>query len=130
MSVASLFKGHFMDGGPFFMTLHFIMWLLVILYSIKFIQNYKSSDKNLKKLEKFNSTIIFIGAFGFLFSWFYRMLGMYSAFSIAETAQDISPNLLAGGLRVSLIAPLYAFFLFLTSSIIWFFFRNKVKALT
>lgn len=130
MSVANLLKGHYMDGGPFFMTLHFITWILVILYVVKFIQNFKSNNKDLKKLEKFNSTILFVGAFGLLFSWFYRMIGMYSAFTIAENAQDISPALLAGGLRVSLIAPLYAFFLFLVTSIIWFSFRNKIKALS
>jgi len=129
MSVASLFKGHFADGGPFFMTLHFIMWALVILYMVMFIRNYRSNEKDLKKLDKFNSTILFIGTFGFLFSWFYRMLGMYGALSTIASAQDISPNILAGGLRVSYIAPLYAFFLFLISSLIWFFFRNKVKAL-
>jgi len=128
MSVANLLKGNFIEGGPFFMTLHFIMWILVILYTILFLINYYSDKKDLKKLEKFNSTIIFIGAFGFLFSWFYRMLGMYSALSTIAAAQDISPSLLAGGLRVSLIAPLYAFFLFLTSSLIWFVFRNKIKA--
>ena len=128
MSVASFLKGNFIDGGPFFMTLHFIMWILVILYTILFLINYYSDKKDLKKLEKFNSTIIFIGAFGFLFSWFYRMLGMYGALSTIAAAQDISPSVLAGGLRVSLIAPLYAFFLFLTSSLIWFVFRNKIKA--
>ena len=127
MSFASLLKGNFIDGGPFFMTLHFLMWVLVILYTIRFLRNYYSNNKDLKKLSKFNSTIIFIGGFGFLLSLFYRTLGIYGALASIEIAQDISPTILAGGLRVSLIAPLYSFFLFLISSLIWFVFRNKIQ---
>ncbi|MCK5171020.1 MAG: hypothetical protein KAQ75_14175 [Bacteroidales bacterium] len=127
MSLANLLKENFMDGGPFFMTLHYIMWILIILYTIRFLRNYYSKNKDLKKLIKFNSTIIFIGGFGFLFSLFYQALGISGALASIEVAQDISPSLLAGGLRVSLIAPLYSFFLFLISSIIWFVFRNLIK---
>ena len=127
MSFASLLKGNFIDGGPFSMTLHYIMWFLVILYTVRFLRNYYSKNKDLKKLNKFNSTIIFIGGFGFLLSLFYRTMGIYGALASIEVAQDISPTILAGGLRVSLIAPLYSFFLFLTSSLIWFIFRNKIQ---
>jgi len=128
MSVADLLKGNFIDGGPLFMTLIYIMWVLVIIITIKFLRNFYSNKKDLKKLEKFNFTIIFIGAFVFLFSLFYRNLGIYGALSTIIDAQDISPSILANGLRVSYIAPLYSFFLFLVSSLIWFFFRNKIKA--
>ncbi|MBI9055861.1 MAG: hypothetical protein JEY96_18710 [Bacteroidales bacterium] len=128
MSVVDLLKGNFVDGGPFFMTLHYIMWILVILYSIRFIRNFYSDKKDLKKLEKFNSTILFIGTFGFLLSLFYRTLGIYGALSSILEAQDIAPTIIANGFRVSLIAPLYSFFLFLVSSLIWFIFRNKIKA--
>jgi len=129
MSVADLLKGNFIDGGPFFMTLHYIMWVLVIIYVIKFLRAYKSKTKDLMKLNKFNSTILFIGVFGFLLSLFYRTLGIYGALSAIIEAQDIAPSVLANGLRVSFIAPLYAFFLFLVSSLVWFIFRNKIKAL-
>ena len=128
MSLASLLKQNFIDGGPFFMTLHYIMWLLVIIFTVRFLRNYFSENKDLKKLGKFNSIIIFIGGFGFLLAFFYQNLGFYGALVSIEQAQDISPTLLLGGLRVSLIAPLYSFFLFLISGLIWFIFRNLIKA--
>jgi heme/copper-type cytochrome/quinol oxidase subunit 2 len=127
MSVADLLKGNFIDGGPLFMTLVYIMWVLVIIITIKFLRNHRSKDRDLKKLEKLNSTILFIGAFVFLFSLFYRSLGIYGALSTIIDAQDISPSILANGLRMSYIAPLYSFFLFLVTSLIWFLFRNKIK---
>lgn len=127
MSVADLLRENFLEGGPFFMTLHYIMWILVIIIAIRFLRNYYSKNKDLKKMDKFNATIIFIGAFGFLFSLFYRNVGIYSALSSIEVTPDISTSLLIHGLKISLIAPLYSFFLFLTTCLIWFIFRNLIK---
>lgn len=126
MSVADLLKENFIDGGPFFMTLHYLMWILVIVFTILATKNFRTTNRNYKKLEKFNTTILFIGGFGLLFSLFYRTMGMYSAFSVLETSSDISPSLVAGGLKASLIAPLYSLFLFLVTGIIWFIFRLKI----
>lgn len=127
MSLASLIKQNFLEGGPFFMTLHFIMWILVIIFAVRFLFNYFSKSKNTKRLTKFNATIIFIGGFGFLLAIFYQNMGLYGALSAIEHAADISPALIVGGLRVSLIAPLYSFFLFLISFLIWFVFRNLIR---
>lgn len=128
MSVYSLLKGHFAEGGPLFMTLLCIMWILVFFYSIRFIKNYRSTDRDYKTLEKFNSIIIFIGGFGFLFSLFHRTMGIYGALSALEITSDISPTLVASGFKASLVAPLHSLFLFLVTSIIWFIFRNKIKS--
>lgn len=128
MSIAELLKQHFLEGGPFFMLLHYIMWILVILYVVKFLRNYRLENKDSKKLSKYNSTILFIGGFGLLLAIFFQHVGFYGALSAIEQAQDISPKLIMGGLRISFIAPLYAFFLFLVSFFIWFVFRNKIRA--
>jgi hypothetical protein len=128
MSVADLLKENFIDGGPFFMILHYLLWILVIYNSIRFIINYRSTNRDYKKLEKFNATILFIGGFGLLFSLFYRTIGMYSAFAALEVAGDISPSHLVSGLKASLVAPLYSLFLFLVTSIIWFNNRNKIRS--
>ena len=124
MSVADLLKQNFMDGGPGFMTLHYLMWILVITLTVIAIKSIRKS--NYKKLEKLNTTILFIGGFGLLFSLFYRTMGLYNAFSVLETTSDISPTLVAGGLKASLVAPLYSLFLFLVTGIIWFTFRLKI----
>lgn len=127
MSVADLLKENFMEGGPFFMTLNYILWILVIIFIIRFIRNYKSTTKDIKKLEYFNSTILFIGTFGFLLMLFFRYIGIFGALSAIERAQDISPAIIIKGFRVSFIAPLYSFFLFLVTFLTWFIFRNLIK---
>lgn len=118
---------HLLIGGPIFMSLIYIMWIVVIFFAIKFLVNYFSENRDLQKLAKQNSLIIFIGSFAFLFGLLGQIVGMYGALLSIQAAGDISPALIAGGLRISLLAPLYGFVLFLISGIIWFVFRNLIK---
>lgn len=127
MSLFSLIKQSFLLGGPFFMTIHLILWILVIFFTVKFLLNYFSDKRNLKKLNKMKSYILFIGGYGFLLSIFYQLLGFFGALSAIEIAHDISPAMILGGFKISLIAPLFSLFLLLISSIIWFFFRNLIQ---
>ena len=54
MSVTGLLKENFIEGGPFFMTLHYISWILVIVLSIRFMKSFRSKNRDYKKLDKFN----------------------------------------------------------------------------
>ena len=118
---------HLFMGGIYFMLPIYIMWIVVIFFTIKFLLNYYSENKDLKKLAKQNSFIIFIGSFAFLFGLLGQIIGLYNALLAIQAAGDISPGLMAGGLRVSLIAPLYGFILFLISSVVWFIYRNLIR---
>ncbi|HAF29502.1 MAG TPA: hypothetical protein DCG75_10685 [Bacteroidales bacterium] len=115
---------HLVIGGIYFMLPIYMMWIVVIFFSIKFLVNYFSGNKDLKKLSKQNSLILFIGSFAFLFGLLGQVIGLSQALQAIQAAGDISPALMAGGLRVSLLAPLYGFVLFLISGIIWFVYRN------
>ena len=42
MSVADLLKQNFMDGGPGFMTLHYLMWILVISFTVIAIKSIRN----------------------------------------------------------------------------------------
>jgi biopolymer transport protein ExbB/TolQ len=118
---------HLFVGGISFMLPIYLMWIAVIILSIKFLINYFSKNKDLQKLGKQNSLIIFIGSFAFLFGLLGQILGLYGALQAIQSAGDISPALMAGGLKVSLIAPLYGLILLVISSVIWFIFRNLIR---
>jgi biopolymer transport protein ExbB/TolQ len=118
---------HLFVGGISFMLPIYLMWIAVIILSVKFLINYFSKNKDLQKLAKQNSLILFLGSFAFLFGLLGQILGLYGALQAIQSAGDISPAIMAGGLRVSLIAPLYGLVLLVISSIIWFVFRNLVK---
>ena len=127
MSIAQLVKENFAEGGPMFMLLIYILWLMVFIQVVRFILEFKSQNRKQLKLERINLSILFIGGFSVLLATFYRTTGLYNAFSVLENTSDISPTLVAGGFKASLIAPLYSLLLFLVSSMVWFI--NKTKML-
>lgn len=49
-----------------------------------------------------------------------QLIGLMEAFSAIERAGDVSPAILAGGLKVSMITTLYGIFIYMLSIIIWF----------
>lgn len=118
---------HLYEGGPFFMFPIAIMWIVVILLSSLQFFNYFSSKRNDEKIAKRNSTILFIGSFALLFGMFGQLLGLYQALDAIERAGDISPFLIAGGLKISLLTVIYGFSLLLFSSLIWFIIKNLIS---
>ncbi|PLX11612.1 MAG: hypothetical protein C0597_14780 [Marinilabiliales bacterium] len=114
-------------GGIYFMLPIYIMWVVVIFLSIKFLVNYFSPEPNIKKLQQQNSTILFIGSFAFLFGLLGQIIGLYYALEAIQAAHDLSPTIMAGGLKVSFIAPLYGFVLLLLSSVVWFIYRTLIR---
>ena len=105
----------------------YIMWIVVIFFTIKFLVNYFSQNRDFKKLSKHNSLILFIGSFAFLLGLFGQILGLYQVLACVYDAGDMSPSLIAGGIKVTLLTSIYGFVLFLISGIIWFVFRNLLK---
>lgn len=59
------------------------------------------------------------GLFTLVVGIFGQLIGLYQAFSAIERAGAISPALLAGGLKVSMITTLYGITIFLLSYLIW-----------
>jgi biopolymer transport protein ExbB/TolQ len=48
-----------------------------------------------------------------------QLMGLYNAFGAIEKAMDISPPILAGGLKVSMITTIYGALIFLISYLLW-----------
>lgn len=106
----------------------FIMWIVVIFMAIRLLVQFKQGNKPIGKLTRQNEIILFVGSFAFLFGVLGQVIGLFNAFGIIEEVEEISPALLAGGLRVSSLAPIYGLVLFLVSGIIWFVFRSLINA--
>jgi len=121
-----LLKHHY-EGGPLFMTIIYALWILVLIMAIRWIYIYLKGSSTAVKLKNQNNSILFVGSFAFLLGIFGQAIGLYQAFQAIYTAGDISPALIAGGLRVSMLTTLYGFALLLVSSLIWATFRHLNK---
>ncbi|MDA3865141.1 MAG: hypothetical protein PF489_00170 [Salinivirgaceae bacterium] len=118
---------HFFEGGPLFMSLIYALWLAVIFISASVLYKVLKANSVKGKLHKQNSWVLFLGSLGFLTGIFAQMIGLFQAMRAIESAGDISPALIAGGFKVSLLAPLYGFGLLLFSGIAWFLLRKVIQ---
>ena len=120
MSIIELF----LTGGVLFMSIITILGIAMIIYSVKsFIAVFAKNDysgKGINYVLMFGSLALIIGLLG-------QAIGMFQSFGIIQEVGDISPALIAGGLKVSMIAPLYGAIYFIISFPIWVVLREKIK---
>ena len=110
----------FKMGGPLFMgiltAVLFIILAIAVFYFIIIIRkDFKDIDETRKRLKYIKS----FGLFGLVMGILGQMIGLYSAFSAIDRAKDISPAIMMGGLKVSLITPMYGMIIFLISYLLW-----------
>jgi biopolymer transport protein ExbB/TolQ len=107
-------------GGPLFMGiltgLLFVILVIAIFYVVIIVRkDYKNLEEARKRLRYIKS----IGLFALVTGLLGQMIGLYMAFSAIEQAMDVSPAIMAGGLKVSMIAPMYGMVIFLISYVLW-----------
>lgn len=61
-----------------------------------------------------------IGLFALIVGILGQLIGLYQAFDAIQQMGNVSPSMLAGGLKVSMISALYGFVIFIIAYIIWF----------
>ena len=94
------------EGGPFFMyPLFFIIILLLVLIVKGFLQK--------ESVEKTISLISSIALFAIVWGFLGQIIGLIGAFDAIESVGDVSPAVLAGGLKVAFLAPVFGMFAFL-----------------
>ncbi len=111
----------FYMGGPLFMGI--LTTLLVIMlatsgYFFVAISSGKAADK-----PNFSHKLTYVksvGLFTMITGILGQLIGLLTAFQAIERAGDISPGMLAGGLKVSMITTLYGILIYLISILIWF----------
>lgn len=68
----------------------------------------------------FGKRMVFhLGLFGLVLGLLGQSIALYEAMAAIEAMGSVSPALLAGGLRVSLIAPMYGLGIFTTALLCW-----------
>ncbi|MEQ9405788.1 MAG: MotA/TolQ/ExbB proton channel family protein [Cyclobacteriaceae bacterium] len=105
-------------GGPLFMSILTILLIGVIAAVVKYLGAVKKKAGDLDLIKS-------IGLFALVFGIFGQLLGLFQAFQSIEMAGTVSPALLVGGLKVSMITTLYGMTIFLISYGIWFFLSLK-----
>lgn len=111
----------FYMGGPLFMGILTSLLVVMLAVSVYFLISISSGKANEKPNFRHQLTYVkSVGLFTMITGILGQLIGLMSAFKAIEQANDISPGILAGGLKVSLITTLYGIFIYLFSILIWF----------
>ena len=97
----------FMEGGALFMSLILICLLISIYFIFKSVLNIKTNrDVSIKMLKHISDAGLLALTLGVLGAF----LGLISAFDAIEASGQAEPSILAGGIKVALLSPLFGLF--------------------
>ena len=104
----------FMEGGALFMSLILICLLISIYFTAKSFLNIKSNVEISKKMLKHISDS---GTLGLALGVMGAFLGLITAFDVLEATGEAQPGIIAGGLKVALLSPLFGLLTFSLSKL-------------
>ncbi len=111
----------FYEGGPFFMGILTLILLVVLVMGVtNAIIIFKNNSGLNEKMNQHLSRIKSVGLFGLVFGILGQLIGLYSAFVQIQAMGNVSPAILAGGIKVSMITTIYGIIIFLIAYLIWF----------
>ena len=108
---------HWMGGILFMSVLSISLTLIIGTTVLNFIRVSRDNYNPTKQILVIND-IRAIGIFAIVWGVFGQSIGLFSALQAIEAAGDISPSMIYGGLKVSMITTLYGLFIFLLSWLI------------
>ena len=79
------------------------------------------------KSEKYQGLLKHLGIFALIFGLFTQLLSLIQIMSALEQIGEVSTAMLAGGLRVSLIAPIYGLIIFLLANLAIILLKLKAQ---
>ena len=104
----------FMEGGALFMSLVLICLLISIYFTVKSLLNIKKNIEISKKMLKHISDS---GTLGLALGVMGAFIGLIAAFDVLEATGGAAPSIIAGGLKVALLSPLFGLFTFSVSKL-------------
>ena len=100
--------GKFIDGGPVFTVVIFVCLLIILaLFVVAFIKKEDSE----KAMNLMKHIAWFAVAWGFMG----RTFGLIHAFDAVAAHGELTPSLLADGLKMALVDPLFGIFIFIVA---------------
>ena len=99
----------FLEGGALFMSLILICLLLSIYFMVKSFltinTNKETSKRMLKHIGDSGTLGLALGVLG-------AFIGLITAFDVIEATGGAAPSIIAGGLKVAILSPLFGLFTF------------------
>lgn len=112
----------FYEGGPLFMGILTIILIVLFATAVYSFIRTKKGSSGAKSI----SLVKEIGIFGLVVGILGQLIGLVQAFDAIERAVDVSPALLAHGLKISMITTLYGMIIFLIAWLLYIGLKVKI----
>jgi len=119
----------FFLGSKLFMGIQTIAAVVMIILSIISAKAVLSNQLNEGSPRKI-SLIKEVGLFTLIIGLLASAIDLMGAFQAIEMAGDVSPSLLAAGLKITFITPTYGLLIYALSLLIYFVLSAKVNKVT
>ena len=115
---------YFYQGGPLFMSMLTLVLIAALIISIlpfvKAQSNTSKSKQNLKTIRSLGLLALVLGMLG-------QFIGLFEAFRVIESGVTISPAMLAGGVKISMITSIYGMLIFVILYLLSFLLKLFTK---
>ncbi|MCB7480743.1 hypothetical protein [Christiangramia sediminis] len=105
------------EGGPFSMTIIILLFFLMIFFIVRAGMKLRTSSHVFKKAVYLVNQVALLALIIGLFSQLIVLIGVFDAF---ESLGDVNPSLFAGGLKLTLLPPVFGGFTFIIGRIATF----------
>ena len=113
-------------GGPLFMNFLSLLLLAIIAqFCIAGYALYFTGSPKPVMTKNLTLGVIYLGGFSAIWGILAQGIGIWFALTEIQKAADVSPAIIMGGIKVSMIAPLYGIVIFLISSVLWFILKTR-----
>tara|TARA_R110000850_G_scaffold220762_2_gene346484 strand:- start:78 stop:452 length:375 start_codon:yes stop_codon:yes gene_type:complete len=116
----------FFSGSKLFMGIQTTVVVIMIVLSVYSAKNVLANQVNENSQRKI-SLIKEVGLFAFIIGLLASAMDLMGALQAIEMAGDVSPSLLAAGLKISFITPTYGLMIYTLSLLIYFALRAQAN---
>ena len=118
--------GFYSAGGVFMTPLSAIGLVAVLLAGKKIYDLYIKAGESPRKHRPMINLVLQLGVFSFFLGILSQAIGLIQAFQVIEQVGAVSPSMLAGGLKVSMIAPIYGLIILIVTFIAWSILKYRI----
>ncbi|MEQ8240250.1 MAG: MotA/TolQ/ExbB proton channel family protein [Cyclobacteriaceae bacterium] len=115
----------FYMGGTLFMSILTLIFFANIALAIYLVFQFGKNDFSHEQISIKLGYLKSVGLFALIFGILGQFIGLFSAFGAIEQVGTVSPAILAGGLKVSMITTMYGLVIYIISIAGWFGLTNK-----
>jgi hypothetical protein len=111
-------------GGSYMYVISFMAVIMITVIVWKFVEVFVKKTINYKLVD----LILMAGSVAAAIGLFSQIVGIVEALEAIRAAADISPQIVMGGAIVSFYAPIWGFFVFIISMLLYFVLKEIIKA--